>query len=715
MATLEEIKKLQETARLKLQPEEISDASKIKTFAASAGQGLTFGFSDEIAAGISSLGSLFTDETFQESFDRTLKEKRQELEEYKKANPKTALVGEITGSVAPAVASLLLTPFTAGTSSAGVAATATKILSNPLLAGKISKPGTGLVRKSLEASKIGGLQGAVAGAGYSEGEATEKLTSGLLGGAAGLGIGAALPTAITGVSKTKDVFSKPFKKSQLQNFNKDEIKSIKIISNEFAKDEIPIESVIQKINDNVDANKLIGLSPVEILADYGGDAVNRKLRGIKTRVPGMNIDKKLIERTSGTTEQKAQALRDLEQPDIQSTRILKQLENSVEETIKTPKISLDSGIDDLEKTIQSYLSPLYESAFLKNQKVSNLNLYKSLDTPVLKNAYEEARNVYKTKLIAENREPFSIPSLKNLFIKEKGKIVGVNKELPLEFLDLIKKSVDQKTYAKVANKSIDKEMARSRKKIGNNFRNLLKDSTLGNEYKDALNMAADRFALQSAFEKGTIFRKPSTSAKAFNKQFNSLETEIERDAFKIGVFQEIYNEINKVGDNLDLVKKIFNTPDLRQKLIIMFGDDLNAREQFVQRLVRESNISKNTATVIGGSNTAEKTLDAEDALQSLSDLVVAGTAPTSSAGIRAEASLYSRFRDRALNPTEKRARGVGKILLEQNPQRQQEILDLITQLQKQEKNKGILLEQTLTRPISRLATQQSSQALAPED
>ena len=112
MATLEEIKKLQETARLKLQPEEISDASKIKTFAASAGQGLTFGFSDEIAAGISSLGSLFTDETFQESFDRTLKEKRQELEEYKKANPKTALVGEITGSVAPAVASLLLTPFT---------------------------------------------------------------------------------------------------------------------------------------------------------------------------------------------------------------------------------------------------------------------------------------------------------------------------------------------------------------------------------------------------------------------------------------------------------------------------------------------------------------------------------------------------------------------------------------------------------------------------
>ena len=720
MATLEEIRKLQEDARLKLQqPEQVAEISTAKSFAAAAGQGLTFGFSDEIAAGISSLGSLFKDETFQESFDRTLKEKRTELEEYRKANPKTSLVGEITGSVAPAIASLLLTPFTGGTSSAGVAATATRILNNPLLAGKISKPGAGLVTKSLEASKIGALQGAVAGAGYAEGEPLERIGGTALGAAAGGLFGAALPPIVTGISagasKISEILTKPFKKTQLQKFTKDEKKSIKIISDQFVKDEISIESVIQKINENVGANKLVGLAPIEILADYGGDAVNRKLRGIKTRVPGMNIDKQLIERTSGTTEQKAKALRDLEQPSIQSTRILKQLEDSVKKTIKTPKISLDSGIDDLEKTIQSYLSPLYESAFLKNQRVTNLDLYKNLNRPVLKDAYEEARNVYKIKLDAEGRNPFPIPPLKNLFIKEKGKIIGVSKELPLEFLDLIKKSADQQTFAKVADRVIDKEVARNRKKIANNFRNILKNSVLGSEYKDALSMAADRFALQDAFEKGVMFRKPSTSAKAFNKEFNKLNTDIERDAFKVGVFQEIYNEINKVGDNLDLVKKIFNSPDLRQKLIIMFGNDLDAREQFIKRLVRESNISKNTATVIGGSNTAEKVLDAEDAIQSLSDLVVAGTAPTSSAGIRAEASLYNRVRDLASNPTEKRARGVGKILLEQNPQRQQDILDLILELQKQQKTKGILLEQAITRPTSRFAAQQLPQQFTVEN
>ena len=82
---------------------------------------------------------------------------------------------------------------------------------------------------------------------------------------------------------------------------------------------------------------------------------------------------------------------------------------------------------------------------------------------------------------------------------------------------------------------------------------------------------------------------------------------------------------------------------------------------------------------------------------------------------RAEASLYNRVRDLASNPTEKRARSVGKILLEQNPQRQQEILDLILQLQKQEKTKGILLEQAVTRPATRYTAQQLPQAFTLEE
>lgn len=711
MTPLEEVQKLQEQLKQQSQEKVDSDVGFIAGTAGAAAQGLTFGFSDEIAAGISGLGSFFTDETFQQAFDRTLEQERENLEEFRKANPVASTVGEVVGSVAPVAVSLLLTPFTGGTSSAGAVASAQRILSYPLLAGKVTQPGLNLVQKTFEAGKLGALQGAVAGAGYAEGELPERAVGAGVGAGVGATLGTALAPTIAGVGKVAGDVAEKFKKTQLSRFNDSEKQSIKIIGEQFLKDEIPIETVVAKINDNIEADKLVGLAPVEILADYGGDAVNRKLRGIKTRVPGMNIDKQLIERTSGTAEQKAAAIKNLEKPDIQSSRILAELEKATEQTIKTPKVSLASGIDDLSDTLDSYLSPLYETAFLKNQRVSNLGVYEYLETPVIRDAYQEAANTYREKLIAEGRKPFPIPPLRNLFIKEKGKIIGVRKELPLEFLDLIKKSADQQTFQKIREGSINKQRSNSRKKIANQFRNLLKDNVVGNEYKDALGMAADKFALQDAFDKGVLFRKPSTNAKNFNKEFNKLNTDIERDAFKIGVFQEIYNDINKIGDNIDLVRRIFDSPDLRQKLNILFGDDINAREQFISRLVRESNISKKTGTVIGGSNTAEKVLDAQDAVQALSDLTVAGTAPTSSAGIRAQASLFTTAKDLVTNPSEKRARDVGKLLLERNPQRQYEILQLIQELQEQSKRRAAQQSQVL-RPSLRFGVQQVPQALS---
>jgi hypothetical protein len=713
---LEKVQRLQKQTQSTEKEQSASDL--VSGTAQAFAQGLTFGFSDEIAAGISSLGSLFTDETFEESFDKTLKEKRQEIKDFREANPVLSTVGEITGAVAPAVASLLLTPFTGGASSTGVAASASRILSNPLLAGKITQPGMSLLQRTKQLSKIGSLQGAVAGAGYAEGDTQDRATGAAIGGVAGATIGAALPVVTSGVTQASQTISNTLKRTQLEKFNKEDIKSIKVISEQFARDEIPIETVVEKINQNVNADKLVGLTPVEILADYGGDAVNRKLRGVKTRVPGMNIEKKLIERTSGTTEQKAEALEKLERPNIQSSRILTELENAAKKTIKTPKISLQDGVDDLSDTIDKYLSPLYETAFLKNEKVFDLNLYKSLNTPVIRDAYRDASNAYREKLIAENRSPFPIPTLKNLYIKEKGKIVGVKKELPLEFLNLIKRSADTETFRKVRDGSINRERAKNRKKIANTFRENLKNSVIGTEYKDALAMAADRFALQDAFEKGAMFKKKSVSATAFDKEFNSLKTNIERDAFKIGVFQEIYNDINKISDNIDLVKNIFASPDLRQKLTILFGDDISARQQFVNKLIRESNISVKTGTIIGGSNTAEKVLDAEDAIQALSDIVVAGTAPTSSAGIRAEATLFTKARDIISNPTEKRALATGKILLEQNPTRQQEILDLILRLQKQNKSQALAREQIFKRvsqPAVRFGVQQVPQLISQQN
>ena len=202
-----------------------------------------------------------------------------------------------------------------------------------------------------------------------------------------------------------------------------------------------------------------------------------------------------------------------------------------------------------------------------------------------------------------------------------------------------------------------------------------------------------------------MYHKPSASAKLFNKQFNSLKTDIEKDAFKIGVFQEMYKDINKAGDSINLVKKIFESPDNRQKLTILFGEDIEARTQFINRLVRESNIGRNTSLVLGGSNTAEKLFDADEAAQIASDLAVGGGSPGSSAGIRAITNLGIKARSYLENPLESTARRTGDILLEQNPTKQVEILDEVLRLQKQLKINQEIEDVAINQSI-RLGTQQ---------
>lgn len=648
-------------------------------------QGLTFGFSDEIGAGVgAAFDSVFTDQSFNDAFDKRVEDSRSKLKSFSKANPKTALAADITGSVLPVAASLLLTPFTGGTSSTGVAATGARILSNPLLAGKIAQPGKGLLSKSFEAGKIGALQGTVAGAGYSEGDTSDRALGAGIGGVVGTGIGTVTPSVLTASQKVLGSGFDAVKSAvtKKNNFTKQEEKAIKIIADQFAADEIPVEQVVQKIQDNVSADALEGITPVEILADYGGDAVNRKLRGINTRVPGMNIGETLTERTTGTMEQKASAMSSGDTPNIQSTRVLSTLDDTANKTIQTKGIDLQSGIDDIVSTIDKKLDPLYKNAFAKNQSINNLEVYKYLESdPILKNAYSEAIKLYNQKIVARGGNPVEIPKLNKLLIKENGKVIGVSQTLPLEFLDLIKREADQKTFQQVMKGSINKQMAGPRKTIANNFRNLLKESVEGDEYVSALNQAADSFALKDAYDLGVKFKKPSATAVSFNKQFTKFKTNAEQDAFRIGVFEEILKDINRMSDSQDVVKKIFSSPDTQQKISILFSGNEEARDQFINKLVREANILRNTQKVTGGSNTAEKLFDADQAAQAASDIVVGVNEPTGAAGIRALFGLGTKARDIISNPLERTSRNVGNVLLEQNPNKQLEILRLMQQLE----------------------------------
>lgn len=139
---------------------EVEAPSASETFLHKLGQGATFGFSDEIYAALSS-GELSGEEY------ETIRDKyRKELKKMEEANPNAALAGDLTGGIGMG----LLVPWGA--------------------AGSVGKLAT--------TAGIGAVEGALAGAGYSDEEKSSDIAK---DSALGAGLGAAGGAAVKGLTK----------------------------------------------------------------------------------------------------------------------------------------------------------------------------------------------------------------------------------------------------------------------------------------------------------------------------------------------------------------------------------------------------------------------------------------------------------------------------------------------------------------------------------
>lgn len=142
-----------------------------------ANQGVTFGFGDEIAAGVQSLSPNTT-------FDQALASNRNLLANANEANPKTAIASEIMGAITGGLGGAKMV-------GAGLKAAA------PGLLGRAS--GGGLAGTALRGAGVGAVEGGLYGAGTADGEAMLPA----IGKGAGLGMamGGAAPLAVAGVTK----------------------------------------------------------------------------------------------------------------------------------------------------------------------------------------------------------------------------------------------------------------------------------------------------------------------------------------------------------------------------------------------------------------------------------------------------------------------------------------------------------------------------------
>lgn len=145
-------------------------------FGTAALQGLTFGLSDEIGAGVEGLKALVRGEEFMPAARARMAESAAERAAFREQYPKSAIGAEILGSLPMGVAG------------------------GAKLAARQAAKGTGRLLSGAQQAALAGAGGALAGAGGAEGGLEERAKAAAISGTIGAGLGAAgaaLPTGAT--------------------------------------------------------------------------------------------------------------------------------------------------------------------------------------------------------------------------------------------------------------------------------------------------------------------------------------------------------------------------------------------------------------------------------------------------------------------------------------------------------------------------------------
>lgn len=317
------------------------------------GQGISLGFSDEIAAGLASVpAAISTGNPLGEVFDEILGDIRGNQEAFADVNPKTAFAAELGGAV-----------LTGG--AGGVRLAGSKALQN--------------APKILKTATAAAVPGAIFGAGSTEGGAGDRA----VGAAQGAAIGAAIGTSIPVVGKAVGSGVKAVATSVDNLFRGAPTKTLRKIQQAFERDSIsPTQA----------SRKLASLGENASLTDIGGANVRGLAEDAANR-PGVAANQ--AERfLRGRNEGQRARLIDL-----------------VKSKLSTQSDNLQEAVEEISTKMRTQAAPLYESAYstpIQNNPLLQGLLKNPKVKPLLKKAIKNAQsdvtlpNSFKSGLNAEN-------------------------------------------------------------------------------------------------------------------------------------------------------------------------------------------------------------------------------------------------------------------------------------------------------------------------
>ena len=268
--------------------------------------------------------------------------------------------------------------------------------------------------------------------------------------------------------------------------------------------------------------------------------------------------------------------------------------------------ALEGGLPS--KTLNDFLD---ETSELRRVSADR-NYGKFYDNPVqldqkLKNYFEDEdfQEAYKLAQTIARREGVSIPPLFEMVDGNK-----VFAQPNARMLDYIKQGMDalvDRTYRNEGG-----TLGKSLQKVRDAYRDHL------DEIMPDYPMARSEYAgLSAAMEAAELGGKFITSPRKIGPNIFKRMGDHEKEAFRVGVAEELRMKINTSPDGTNIVRKIFGNPDARKRLELVFDDD-DAFAAFRQAMEDEAKMAATGTRVLGVSSTAPMMADQ----RSLTELAV---------------------------------------------------------------------------------------------
>lgn len=588
-------KSSEEDVAIESDAEELSLLEKLQGGARGFAQGLTFGFADEIEAGLKTGGGFLGD------YSKSVKQIRDDIDEVRRKAPGLALGSELTGAVLPSLAAGL---FSGGTGTvAGLGATGARVASGAAKAQQAAKAAVGLDKaKKAEAvtkavsdpsllqsigkgAGIGAGYGGLYGVGTAEGGLGERAIGGATGAALGGVTGGAVPLVAQGGLKTLQNIGKSFGVGGQKAA--EQFSDVKILQ-ALERDGLSRQGAIEKLQ----LAEKLGQKDL-LIADLGEDLAQL---GFASQAIAGGARKEVSELLEG--------------------RAMSQAERISDDLIDQSKLKgpfSTEYVDELARIQEAAAGPAYRQAYKvnipANTKITRKNLKGQTESVALSDLFTGPRkdviimaSKQGKKILGARGE--TVPDLSKVLKDDKLLEEFLSKPIPTQYLHAIKKGLDD-----IIEKGTD-----SFGKVNSYGAAVTDAKVILNKLIEKKNPAyakankdfSDIARLKDSFNLGLGNKKMSTSQMA--KILKSLN-ESEKEAFRVGLVARMKDQSLKAVDNVDFTKRIFGSPEKRSLIRMVFPKTKEGKEAYqnFEKIIDFEKSKVQTRTkVTGGSPTAAR-------------------------------------------------------------------------------------------------------------